>query len=152
MSQLASSINCTKIEDNWRLYDDLEEVCMQGSHLEIVLALTLPGMGLWVFGIPLLGLYSIRKARYNLKALKFHSDPSIYEKMRLRNKLRLGFLTQGYEDMYFYWEIVLLFRKTLLVLLMTFLAPVSSGVQSLSAILLLYGFLTLQISKKPFYD
>ena len=52
-------------------------------------------------------------------------------------KLRLGFLTQGYEEEYYYWEIVLLLRKTVLVLMLTFLAPISAGVQSLSAILLL---------------
>lgn len=52
----------------------------------------------------------------------------------------------------FYWEIILLLRKTILVLMLTFLAPVSSGVQSLSAILLLVFSLVLHMSKQPFYD
>lgn len=43
-------------------------------------------------------------------------------------------------------------RKTVLVLLMVFLAPISAGVQSLSVILLLIAFLGAQIKKKPFYD
>ena len=30
VSYLASSINCTDIEGNWRLYDDLEEICFLG--------------------------------------------------------------------------------------------------------------------------
>ena len=72
--------------------------------------------------------------------------------MRDRVKLRLGFLTIGYEEEFYFWEIVLLLRKTILVLLMTFLAPVSAGIQSLSAIILLIAFLGMQISKKPFYD
>lgn len=59
---------------------------------------------------------------------------------------------QGFEDQFYYWEIVLLLRKTILVLLLTFLAPISAGVQSLSAILLLIGFLVQQLRKKPFYD
>ena len=40
----------------------------------------------------------------------------------------MGFLTQGYEDEYYYWEVVLLMRKTCLVLVLTFLAPISAGV------------------------
>ena len=59
---------------------------------------------------------------------------------------------QGFEDQFYYWEIVLLLRKTILVLLLTFLAPISAGVQSLSAILLLIGFLVQQLRKQPFYD
>ena len=67
-------------------------------------------------------------------------------------KLRLGFLTQGYEDKYYYWEIVLLLRKTVLVLMLTFLAPISAGIQSLSAILLLIFSLIFHMNKQPFYD
>ena len=104
-------------------------------------AISLPGLSLWAFGMPFLGLYLIRRARYKLASLEFHSDPTIYNTMQARNKLRLGFLTQGFEAKFYYWEIVLLLRKTLLVLLLTFLAPISPGVQSLSAILLLIGFL-----------
>ena len=70
----------------------------------------------------------VKKSRADLAALEFHSDPAIYSSLRDRNKLRLGFLTQGYEENYFYWEIVLLMRKTILVFLMTFMAPVSAGV------------------------
>ena len=125
---MASSINCTDIEGTWRLYDDLEEVCWKGNHLKIVFAISLPGLFLWAFGMPFLGLYMVKKSRADLAALEFHSDPAIYSSLRDRNKLRLGFLTQGYEENYFYWEIVLLMRKTILVLLMTFMAPVSAGV------------------------
>ena len=118
----------------------------------IVFSVSIPGLIIWAFGMPLLAFYVVRRARINLAALEFHSDPVIYNTMRDRNKLRLGFLTQGYEDKYYYWEVVLLLRKTVLVLLMTFLAPVSAGVQSLSAILMLIGFLVTQLRTKPFYD
>ena len=152
VSYLASSVNCTDVEGQWRLYDDLEEICFKGKHSNVTAAISIPGLILWAFGMPFLGLFLIRRARRNLAALEFNSDPAIYNTMRDRNRLRLGFLTNGYEEEYYYWEIVLLLRKTLLVLLMTFLAPVSAGVQSLSAILLLIGFLAMQISKSPFYD
>ena len=43
-------------------------------------------------------------------------------------------------------------RKTAMVLLIVFLAPVSAGIQSLSTILLLIGFLVMQLRNLPFYD
>ena len=67
-------------------------------------------------------------------------------------KVRLGFLTAGYSDKYFYWEIVLLMRKTVLVLIIVFLSSVSSGVQSLSAILILTIFFMIQWKLEPYYD
>lgn len=97
--------------------------------------------------MPLLGFFLVRRGRLRLLALQFHSDPSIYSSFQQRHNLRVGFLTQGFEDQYYYWEIVLLMRKTVLVLLMVFLAPISAGVQSLSVILLLIAFLGAQIKK-----
>ena len=99
-----------------------------------------------------MGLVLMKRFLKSLEETRFHSDPKIYNDLHARFKLRLGFLTQGYVDEYYYWEIVLLLRKTLLVLMLTFLGPVSSGVQSLSAVLLMIVSLVAQISKKPFYD
>ena len=152
VSYLAQSINCTSIEGTPRLYDDLEEICYQDKHLIVIYAISIPGLIIWAFGLPLLGFYLTRRFLHQLRESEFHSDPRIYNNLQARFKLRLGFLTQGYEDRYYYWEVVLLLRKTILVLLLTFLAPVSSGVQSLSAILLLIFSLVYQILKKPFYD
>ena len=66
--------------------------------------------------------------------------------------MRLGFLTAGYDDNYYHWEIVLLMRKTVIVLMIVFLSSVSSGVQSLSSILMLTIFLMIQMRLKPYYD
>ena len=60
---LASSINCVDIEDEWRLYDDLEEVCWQGIHMKVVWSISLPGLVLWAFGMPLFGLFLVRRSR-----------------------------------------------------------------------------------------
>ena len=61
VSYLASSINCTEIEDTPRLYDDLEEICYQGLHLQIIYFVTIPGLTLWAFGIPLLSFFLLRR-------------------------------------------------------------------------------------------
>ena len=66
--------------------------------------------------------------------------------------IRLGFLKSGFQDKYYYWEIILLLRKTFLVLLMTFMAPISGGIQSLFAIILLSIFYGVQNYVNPYYD
>ena len=152
VSYLASSINCTVIEGTNRLYADLEEICFEGNHLLAVYCITIPGLVLWAFGMPILGLILVRRGLRHLEENKFHSNPQIYKGLLQRFRLRLGFLTQGYNEDFYYWEIVLLLRKTILVLMLTFLAPVSAGIQSLSAILLLIFALVLQFLKQPFYD
>lgn len=128
VSYLAKSINCTKIEDTYRLYDDLEEECFQGKHLNIIYAISIPGLFCWAFGVPILGLVTMRHFLKEIASKKFLSDPKFSNDLHKRFKLRLGFLTQGYKEELYFWEIVLLLRKTLLVLMLTFLAPVSAGV------------------------
>ena len=113
---------------------------------------SIPGLIIWAFGMPLLGLYLTNRFKRKLSESEYHSDPKIYNNLQNRFKLQLGFLTQGYEEQYYYWEIVLLLRKTIFVLLMTFLAPLSAGVQSLCAVLILILSLVLQIRKSPYYD
>jgi hypothetical protein len=63
----------------------------------------LPGMILWGFGIPLFGL-----------ALLLREKDKI-ERVEVRQKL--GFLFRGYTLKYFYWEIVIMFRKIILILI-----------------------------------
>ena len=93
-----------------------------------MLTLSIPGLILWAFGIPFMGLKALNKFLHDLKDVKTHSDPLVYKRLHQRFRLRLGFLTSGYKKEYYYWEIVLLLRKTIFVLMMVFLAPVSTGV------------------------
>ena len=56
---IAKSINCVEIEGKSLLYDDLEEECFAGTHLWIVLTVSLPGFLAWVVGIPVYALYKL---------------------------------------------------------------------------------------------
>ena len=69
-----------------------------------------------------------------------------------RFALRFGFLTSGYQVKYFYWEVFIILRKTIIVLLITLLAPLSKGLQSLTTISVLLAFLTIHIRTQPFND
>ena len=90
--------------------------------------ISIPGLAFWAFGIPLFFAWSLRRFLEDLEEAKLHSDPKEYETLQHRFRLRLGFLTSGFVDEFYYWEVVLLLRKTILVLMMTFLAPISAGV------------------------
>lgn len=120
--------------------------------MKIFYTVSVPGLILWAFGVPILALFLIKRFRKTLEDNEYHSNRKIYDDLFKRFKLRLGFLTQGYEDEHYYWEVVLLLRKTMLVLMITFLGPISAGVQALSAILFLIFSLVLQVKKTPFYD
>ena len=75
---LAASINCTDIEGISRLYDDLEEICFQGRHLQVVYSVSAPGLILWAFGVPLLGFVMLKRFLKQMADAEFHSDPTIH--------------------------------------------------------------------------
>ena len=56
VSYMAESVNCFELEGVFRLYNDLEQVCYQGTHLWIVFLVSYPGLLLWGLGIPLFAL------------------------------------------------------------------------------------------------
>ena len=87
-----------------------------------------------------------------MKDVENHSNPTVHVNMSDRFGLRFGFLTSGYQNKYYYWEVFLILRKTVIVLLITFLAPISAGVQSLSTIIVLGSFLIVHLRISPFYD
>lgn len=149
---LAKSLNCITIEDNARLYDDLEEKCYEGMHLAIVLFVSVPGLIAWAAGIPIYALIKLFKNVGHLEKIKKFTAGKQHEDLLRSFRVRLGFLTAGYDDKYFYWEIVLLMRKTVLVLMIVFLSAVSPGVQSLTAILVLTIFFMIQWRLEPYYD
>lgn len=93
VSYLAKSINCTKIEDTYRLYDDLEQECFTGRHMSVVYTISIPGLILWAFGVPLLGYGLMERSRKEIAKKEFLTNPTMKNKLKERFKLRLGFLT-----------------------------------------------------------
>ena len=61
VSVIAQSINCVEIEGEFRLFQDYEEICYEGTHLLMILSVSVPGLLAWAIGIPvyaLIRLYS----------------------------------------------------------------------------------------------
>ena len=57
VSYMAESVNCYRLEGVLRLYNDLEEICYQDSHIWILILVSIPGLILWAFGIPFFALH-----------------------------------------------------------------------------------------------
>jgi len=48
-----SSFNCIKVDDNYRMKDNVRSICYQGEHLFFMSAVAFPSIAVWVLGIPL---------------------------------------------------------------------------------------------------
>ena len=112
---------------------------------------SIPGIILWLFGVPFYLLFSLNQWQKDLVEAKKSSDPLVYKKLYARYRLRMGFIINGYTDEYYYWEVVILMRKNLLVLLIVFFAPLSAGVSAGCSMILLIFFAYASIMKSPFY-
>ena len=47
------------IEEESRLYDDLEEICFEGMHMTMLICVSLPGIFAWALGIPSFALHKL---------------------------------------------------------------------------------------------
>jgi hypothetical protein len=85
-------------------------VCYQGRHILYVLT-AMSGLIVWTAGVPIAGAILLRKSRN-----KLHHDVPTKEKY--------GFLCSGFEMRHYYWEIVIIVRKTIVnTLAATSIAP-----------------------------
>jgi len=66
-------------------------------------------------------------------------------------KTRYGFLFAGYKPQRFFWEIVIMYRKVLIIMASVFLSTVSSESQVLVVIFIIVLSMFLQIRFSPYY-
>ena len=66
--------------------------------------------------------------------------------------MKYGFLFNGYGLGTFFWEVVILYRKILIIMVTVFFSVVSTEVQVLVVILIVITALLLQIRFKPYYS
>ena len=67
----------------------------------------MPAMVLWGFGIPIFALILLIREEKRI------------DKIEVRQ--RLGFLFRGYKIRFYYWEIIIMFRKIALIVIQSFL-------------------------------
>jgi len=136
---LLASLSCRDLGDgDTYLVEDPDIVCWRGTHLKFVLFVTVPAMVVWTFGVPMLGMYRVWKHRKEL------DDRAVREK--------LGFLYNGYENRTWYWEMVVLLRKMVLVALSLSYSGVSVSMLVLLGFLVLIVSFHFQFKYEPYLD
>ena len=67
----------------------------------------MPGIIVWGLGIPFFALMLLTKVRKNLDSLE--------------TREKFGFLYRGYRNEFYYWEIIIMYRKIALIFISVFL-------------------------------
>lgn len=101
--------NCVNVfnDGNTYLALDVSLQCWSGDHNFYAQNLGIPIISLWIVGLPLITWYILFRKRTNLA-----DDENI---------ARYGFLYTGLNHQAFYWEIILHFRKVLMICINVFM-------------------------------
>ena len=84
----------------------MEIVCWSNRHGFLSLSLALPSILIWGLGIPFYALVKMTKQREELSSLKL--------------KKQFGFLYKGYKKKFFFWEIIIMYRKIIVIAIAVF--------------------------------
>ena len=134
---LFSNFSCVPI-DKMQSYlkENTEIQCWDSNHIKYSLIVAVPGIILWALGIPTLILMFMAKYKRRL-----HLDTF---------RVIFGFFFNGYKSRKFYWELIIMYRKILLITISVFMASEAVILQALNVILMLIASLYLQYSNKPY--
>ena len=129
-------LSCRQIDSTFRLIRDLDLECFSGSHFYWAVLGGVPGLLLWVAGIPL-GTWLLLQER----------------KDQLENneiKSKYGFLFKGYRPSTYYWESVIMYRKVAMIFVSVFLQALGTRVQAFCVFLVIIFFVVLTSKKRPY--
>ncbi|CDW91246.1 UNKNOWN [Stylonychia lemnae] len=131
------NFKCVDVDSQMRVYDDLEIICWDNTHRIYSYLVALPSIIVWGMGIPFLALSILMKYQNRLKNL------AVREKY--------GFLYRGYKYQFYYWEIIIMYRKILITFVAVFVES-NFGVvaQALIMLMILVWFLAINYQFKPF--
>lgn len=107
---------------------------MKGPHAYVVALLICPLLIALIIGYPSILFISLNKQKDRMQEEEVLSS--------------YGFLYKGYEAKYYYWEIVIFFRKTILGIISVFVE--NAELQSVFISITLFLFLSLQLLLSPF--
>ena len=102
--------SCTTIEGNKYLDTYMEDECWTGDHAKYAISVALPAFLLWGLGLPLFAFFRLK----NLYALH-KLDTKYYQEV-------YGFLYLGYIKPKYWWQLVVLFRKFMVLVALIWLS------------------------------
>ena len=110
--------------------------CSGETYTKFYLIVVIPSMIIWIVGLPAMILVIMTKRRRFL-----NQD---------QNRVIFGFLFNGYKKATFFWEFLIMYRKVLIISIVTFLANISASFQALSIFLLLNLSVFLHLKLQPY--
>ena len=133
---MINMFDCEVFDKDLRLLDDLQVVCWDGLHTLMALGVALPCLITWGIGIPAGVWILLNKEREGLDTIAV--------------KEKFGFLYNGYKRGSFFWEIVIMYRKILMIAISVFMNRVGLIVQALVLLITMVAFLQLNNMRRPF--
>lgn len=137
--------NCTNIDDKLYLKSYLVEKCWEDSHLSHFLIFILPSLIFWMIVYPCLVLYLLR--------LKNEGSIKISTSIFARNnndQQMFSFFTDGLKENFYYWEVLMMFRKYVFIILSIFPLTKTLTLNLWVLSIFSFGFLFFQVKKKPY--
>ncbi|CDW79545.1 UNKNOWN [Stylonychia lemnae] len=131
-----NDFKCKEVDGQLRVYDDLEIICWSPEHTFYSYFVALPCIIVWGLGIPFFALVILIKQRMKLE--------------NFDTRQKYGFLYRGYRKEYFYWEIVIMYRKILIIFTSVFVSNFGIIAQALIIFFALIVFLMINFKKQPF--
>jgi predicted outer membrane repeat protein len=131
-----SNFNWLTIDNEQRVYDDLEIVWWQTEHINYSLMIAIPSIIVWGFGIPLFAWIILSRHKNQLEVID--------------TREKYGFLYNGYKKNYYFWESINMYRKITMIFISVFLKLAGVITQALVVFLVLIIFLILNIKLLPF--
>ncbi len=131
------SFNCKNIDGETRIYKDLETMCWSNLHSFWSYVVALPSIFVWGLGIPAFAFVLMTREKHTLNSIE--------------TRMKFGFLYNGYKVDYYYWEIVIMYRKIILIFIAVFIQNYGVMTQALIVFMLLLVCLVLNLKKKPFF-
>mmetsp|Transcript_6151 Transcript_6151/g.5544 ORF Transcript_6151/g.5544 Transcript_6151/m.5544 type:complete len:320 (-) Transcript_6151:481-1440(-) len=133
---MVDMFDCHTYDEDLRFQLDLQVICFTGLHYLLAFAVSLPCLILYGVGIPGVVWILMRKEteRFETKAAK----------------QKFGFLYNGYKRKNYYWEIIIMYRKTLCIFVSVFLNRIGVIVQALVMLIILVIFMQVHGMRRPF--
>jgi hypothetical protein len=139
VTQGLAMMGCENVGGELWLAADLQEACYKGRHMNLLFLLCLPQVLLFVIGMPLGALLVLWRHRKDL-----HNP---------RTQFRWGILYAGYRDELYFWEITIVIRKLVMVMVGgVFASRLGPDMQVYLSLALVVIFVVCHLVAQPFNE
>merc|ERR1712166_314033 len=145
-NRIAITFACTTLDDQTRITHSLSTTCWGEAHVAHILTVIVPAMLLYLCFIPGYIVWFLVRLRDDCQ---LYSGDDFYQP---HWTTRFGFLFAGYEPQYVWWEMVVLLRKAIFVVMTIFVRSQGPVAQVIAAVLVLVVALSLQLRYTPYEE